>query len=162
MDLLKLIVRAHRASHYAAEFASHLVDLHAEEVRVAALLYDLSEMLMMCFDRQKMNVIAKRKKADPTLRSKVVQKEVLGFELIELQLGLVEAFQLPPLLAQLMSPQSVNMQRVKNVQIAVNLARHSASGWDDAALPDDYKDVASLLRVDIDRAKHIIGVPKAN
>ena len=49
--------------------------------------------------------------------------------------------------------------RAKNVSLAVNLARHSANGWDDAALPDDYRDVAEFLRVDVEKAKSIIGVP---
>ena len=51
-------------------------------------------------------------------------------------------------------------QRVRNVTLAVNLARHSANGWDDAALPDDYRDIAELLRVDVDKAMRIIGVPE--
>lgn len=160
MDLLKLIVRAHRASRYAAEFAAHLMDLHAEEVRVAALLHDLSEMLMWCFASDKMSQIAKLQQADSALRSKAAQEQVLGFKLTDLQKELIQAFQLPPLLAELMEDESSESQRVKNVRIAVNLARHSANGWDNAALPDDYRDVAALLRVDVDRALHIIGVPK--
>jgi HD-like signal output (HDOD) protein len=162
MDLLKLIVRAHRASRFAAEFAAHLMDLHAEEVRVAALLHDLSEMLMWCFASDKMSEITKRQQADSTLRSKAAQEQVLGFKLTDLQKELIHAFQLPPLLAQLMEDEASESQRVKNVRIAVDLARHSANGWDNAALPDDYRDVAALLHVDVDRAMHIIGVPKTN
>jgi hypothetical protein len=92
----------------------------------------------------------------------VVQQEVLGFKLHDLQTELVEVFKLPPLLKQLMRDESANEHRVKNVLLAVNLARHSANGWDDAALPDDYTDIAEFLRVDVDRAKRIIGVPAEN
>lgn len=157
--LLKLIRRAHRAAHYAAEWAAHLMDLHAEEVRVAALLHDLSEMLMWCFATDKMNTIFKMQQQDSTLRSKDAQLQVLGFKLKDLQRLIVQEFQLPPLLSQLMEDDIANNQRVKNVKFAVNLARHSVNGWQDAALPDDYKDVAELLRVDVARAMHIIGVP---
>jgi HD-like signal output (HDOD) protein len=159
MHLLKLIRRAHRAAHFAADWATHLTDLHAEEVRTAALLHDLSEMLMWCFSPEKMNTIYNLQHADKTLRSIVVQEEVLGFKLIDLQIELVKAFQLPPLLSKLMQDSTSNEQRVRNVTLAVNLARHSANGWDDAALPDDYDDVAKLLRMDIDRVKRIVGVP---
>ncbi|MDP1755153.1 MAG: metal-dependent hydrolase, partial [Methylotenera sp.] len=38
-------------------------------------------------------------------------------------------------------------------------ARHSANGWDDAALPDDYRDIAQLLRMDVDKVMRVIGVP---
>jgi HD-like signal output (HDOD) protein len=159
MHLLRLIRRAHRAAHFAADWATHLADLHAEEVRIAALLHDLSEMLMWCFAPDKMNIIHNKQHADKTLRSQAVQQEVLGFVLHDLQKELVEVFQLPPLLSKLMQDEALNEQRVRNVTLAVNLARHSANGWDDAALPDDYHDVAEFLRMDINRAKRIIGVP---
>jgi HD-like signal output (HDOD) protein len=160
MHLLKLVVRSHRASRFAAEFAAHLMDLHAEEICNAALLRDLAEMLMWCFDPEKMKEIAKRQAADKALRSATAQQEVLGFKLIDLEKAIIETFALPKLLTQLLDDDLSKLQRVKNVKIAVNLARHSSNGWDDAALPDDYKDVAELLHIDVDRAKHIIGVPK--
>ncbi len=162
MDLLKLIVRAHRASHFATEFAVHLMDLHSEEVRLAALLHDLAEMLLWCFDTEKMNIILQKQEADKTLRSKAVQQEVLGFKIIDLQKEIVKAFQLPALLADLMSDEASSSQRVRNVVIAVNLARHSANGWDDAALPDDYRDLAKLIRSDVERAMYMVGAPKAS
>ncbi|MGB7816818.1 MAG: HDOD domain-containing protein [Methylotenera sp.] len=157
--LLRLIRRAHRAAYFAADWATHLADLHAEEVRIAALLHDLSEMLMWCFAPDKMNSIFAMQQADKTLRSHSVQQEVLGFKLHDLQKELVDLFQLPPLLSKLMQDGASGEQRVRNVTLAVNLARHSANGWGDAALPDDYRDIAELLRLDIDRTMRIIGVP---
>ncbi len=159
MHLLKLVRRAHQAARYAADWATHLADLHAEEVRTAALLHDLSEMLMWCFAPDKMNAIYAMQQADKSLRSAAAQEEVLGFKLIDLQKELVEAFQLPPLLSKLMQDNASGEQRVRNVTLAVNLARHSANGWDDAALPDDYRDIAELLRMDIARVMRIVGTP---
>lgn len=159
IDLLKLMIRAHRSGYFAAEFASHLMDLHAEEVRVAASLHDFAEMLMWCFNPDAMGEISQRQSADKTLRSRVVQQDVLGFRLLELQAELVQVFNLPPLLSDLMDEARADLPRVRNVQLAVNLARHSADGWENAALPDDYKDIAELLHVDVERVKHIVGVP---
>jgi HD-like signal output (HDOD) protein len=159
MHLLKLVRRAHQAAHFAADWATHLADLHAEEVRTAALLHDLSEMLMWCFAPDKMNMIYTIQHADKSLRSAAVQEDVLGFKLLDLQKELVQAFQLPPLLSKLMQDSASNEQRVRNVTLAVNLARHAANGWDDAALPDDYRDVAELLRMDIARVLRIVGAP---
>jgi len=158
-DLLKLIIRAHRASRFASDFAVHLMDLHSEEVRVAALLHDLAEMLLWCFDSDKMKIILQKQEANKALRTKAVQQEVLGFLVMDLQNEIVKAFQLPTLLADLMSNEASSNQRVRNVLIAVNLARHSANGWDDAALPDDYRDLAKLIRTDVSRAMHIVGAP---
>ncbi|MEZ0210997.1 MAG: HDOD domain-containing protein [Methylophilus sp.] len=161
VDLIKLVVRAHRAGYFAAEFASHLMDLHAEELRVAASLHDFAEMLMWCFNPDAMSEIHQRQLADKTLRSRAVQQEVLGFKVIDLQAELVRTFNLPSLLNDLMDEQRAHLPRVRNVQFAVNLARHSADGWDNAALPDDYKDIAQLLHVDVPRVMHIVGVPDA-
>ena len=159
MHLLKLIKRAHRAANFAVEWAAHLNDLHAEEVLIAALLHDLSEMLMWCYAPEKMNLICSMQAADKALRSKAVQQEVLGFVLHDLQEQLVEVFQLPPLLGKLMQDGASADQRVRNVTFAVNLARHSANGWNDAALPDDYRDISELLRLDVERVMRVVGVP---
>lgn len=162
MHLLKLIRRSHRAAKFAVDWAGHLMDLHAEEVFVAAMLHDLSEMLMWCYAPEKMNAIFTMQHADKTLRSTVAQQEVLGFNLHALQMELVKAYKLPPLLSKLMQDEVLHDRRVKNVRLAVNLARHSANGWDDAALPDDYHEIAALLRMDIEKTMRIIGVPTDN
>src|SRR5512137_1234805 len=46
VHLLHRVHRAHRASEYAYDWAVRLSDLHYEEVRLAALLHDLAEILM--------------------------------------------------------------------------------------------------------------------
>lgn len=158
--LLKLIRRAHRAAKYAVDWAAYFNDLHSEEVLIAALLHDLAEMLMWCYAPDKMNKIFAMQQADKTIRSKTAQQAVLGFAIHDLQREIVQAFQLPPLLFKLMQDEMSHEQRVRNVTLAVNLARHSANGWDDAALPDDYHDIAELLRVDVEKAMRIIGVPE--
>ena len=158
-QLLKLIRRAHRAAHYANDWAVLHIDLHADEVRMAALLHDLAEMLLWCFAPNDMLKLLSMQHTDKHLRSKDAQYDVLGFTLADLQIALITQFSLPPLLSRLMQEDAADDQRVKNVTLAVNLARHIANGWDDAALPDDYLEVAKFLRVDVERAKVIIGVP---
>jgi HD-like signal output (HDOD) protein len=145
VQLLHVVHRSHRASSYAFDWAVRLRDLHFEEVRIAALLHDLAEMLMWCFAPAKMLKIHTMQQQDRTLRSHVAQEEVLGFALEDLQLALARAWSLPKLLLTLMDDECAQQPRVRNVVLAVNLARHSTNGWDDAALPDDYKGIGELL-----------------
>jgi len=145
--MLRVVHRSHRASEYAMEWAVQLRDLHYEEVRVAALLHDIAEILMWCFAPAMMLEIRDLQRKDKTLRSCNVQEQVLGFALVELQKELALRWGLPKLLIMLMNDTSAQQPRVRNVALAVNLARHSANGWDDAALPDDYKDIGELLRI---------------
>lgn len=160
MHLLKLINRINRAAHYTFEFGLVLSDLHLQENRVAALLHDLSEVLMWCFAPDKMMEIYKLQQADKSLRSYLAQEQVFGFKFTDLQHKLVDMCQLPSLLKKLMDENCASEQRVRTVILAGNVARHSANGWSDAALPDDYKDISKLLRIDIGKTKRIIGVPE--
>lgn len=145
--LLRVVHRSHRASGYAFDWAVQLHDLHYEEVRIAGLLHDIAEILMWCFAPDLMLEIRDLQLHDKALRSKDVQQQVLGFTLAELQKELIAQWGLPQLLLHLVNDSSSQQPRVRNVMLAVNLARHSANGWDDAALPDDYKDIAGLLRM---------------
>lgn len=157
IQLLHLIHRAHRASEYAYDWAVRLTDLHFEQIRIAALLHDLSEMLMWCFAPKEMLEIREIQHRDKSLRTRAVQEQVFGFNLLDMQKQLVKNWQLPELLLHLMDDEYSSNQRVRNVTLAVNLARHSANGWDDAALPDDYRDIAELLRMSDEQVMHMVG-----
>jgi len=116
-------------------------------------------MLMWCFNPLPMLEIRHRQEADKTLRSAVLQEQVLGFKGVDLQRALVAHWNLPQLLQDMTDPAQAERPRVKNVMLAINLARHSANGWDDAALPDDYKDIAGLLRMKPEEIQAMV-VPK--
>lgn len=157
IQLLHVIHRSHRASEYAFDWAVRLSDLHYEEVRIAALLHDLAEMLMWCFAPQEMLEIRELQQRDKSLRTRAAQEQVFGFNLLDMQKELVKNWELPQLLLTLMDDACANHQRVRNVIYAVNLARHSANGWDDAALPDDYTDIAGLLRMTSEQVMLMVG-----
>lgn len=156
VHLLHTVRRAQRSANYAFDWALRLHDLHAEEVLVSALLYHVAEMLMWCFNPGQMLEIQKRQEADTTLRSADVQKQVLGFTGMEFQRQLTIEWQLPELLLNLMDPAQAKTTRVRNVKLAANLARHSAQGWDNDALPDDYREIAALLRMEPDKVMGLV------
>jgi HD-like signal output (HDOD) protein len=156
VQLLQTVRRAQRSSSYAFDWALRLHDMHAEEVLVSTLLSHVSEMLMWCFNPEQMLEIQKRQQADGTLRSADAQKQVLGFAGTDFQRQLVLEWQMPELLQNLVDPAQAGTQRVRNVTLAADLARHSAKDWDNAALPDDYKKIASLLRMEPDRVEALV------
>ncbi len=154
--LLRVIHRSNLASSYAFDWAIHLNDLHFEEIRIAALLHDIAELLMWCFSPTEMLKIRTIQQQDKTLRSNVAQTQVFGFSLDELKSELVIKWSLPKLLITLMDGQHAKLERVRNVSLAVNLARHLANGRGDAALPDDYRNIAELLKLDVDAVIDLI------
>jgi HD-like signal output (HDOD) protein len=155
--LLRVIHRSNRASTFAVDWAVRLSDLHFEEVRIAALLFDMAELLMWCFAPVDMLKIHAMQQQDKTLRSNIAQEQVLGFTLVSLQSALASKWSLPKLLITLIDGECANQQRVRNVFLAVNLARHSANGWDDAALPDDYTEIGKLLHMQLEEVKVMVG-----
>jgi HD-like signal output (HDOD) protein len=145
--LQAVLDRAYRASRFALAFAAHRLDPDAAVIHEAALLHDFAELLLWCHAPALALEIAHRQQADPTLRSSVAQREVLGIELADLQQGLMRAWRLPDLLIRLGDGRHADNVQVRNVLLAVRVARHTAHGWDNAALPDDVADVAALLQL---------------
>jgi HD-like signal output (HDOD) protein len=139
--------RSHRAARFALGFAAHRFDPDAAVLHEAALLHDFAELLLWCHAPGLAMEIARRQAADATLRSGDVQQAVLGTTLSALQQALMKAWRLPSLLIRLDDDDHAESSQVRNVLLAVRVARHSAQGWDNAALPDDVAAVAALLQL---------------
>jgi HD-like signal output (HDOD) protein len=140
--------RSERAARFALGFAAHRMDPDAPLIHGAALLHDFAELLLWCEAPRLMLEIRRRQQADATLRSNKAQKDVLGIEVADLQQSLMRAWHLPQALAHF----SDDKARVADapelcVLYATRLARHTAEGWGNAALPDDVKDVSVLLNL---------------
>lgn len=159
LGLLHVIRRAQRAGRYAFEWATWRCDLNSEEVGIAALLHDLAEILVWCFSPEQALDIEARQKANPAMRSADAQLAVLGFTVGDLQALLCRSWQLPELLLNLMNDADAEKPRVKNVKLAVDLARHSTHGWDDPALPDDFRAIATLMNIDDATLYARLGLP---
>jgi HD-like signal output (HDOD) protein len=162
ISILQVVHRSHRASYYALDWAVRMRDMHFEEVRIAALLHDLAELLVWCFAPASMLEISAMQQQDKSLRSRKAQEQILGFALVDLQLALTREWSLPKLLLTLIDEDHVTQPRTRCVVLAVNLARHSAKGWEDAALPDDFKDIGKLLNMKAEDVIVMIGAETGN
>lgn len=158
LGLLRVVNRTRRAVGWARDWALCRHDLDVDEVTVATLLYDFPEILMWCFSPQLALQIVERQKTDRSLRSVVIQEEIYNVPLYQIKAALADAWRLPQLLKSLMDPEHAEHPRVRNVKLAVDLARHSANGWDDAALPDDYKAISELLHLNEDATLRRLGL----
>ncbi|BAN34066.1 hypothetical protein SCD_n00217 [Sulfuricella denitrificans skB26] len=148
--MMQVMSRARHAAMYALDWSALRHDVATDEVVVAALLRDLAEMLLWCFAPGQMLEIRDKMRRDPTLRSIAAQQEILSFRIIELQIALASTWHLPKLLLSLMDESHAELPRTKCVTLAVALARHSANGWKDAALPDDFAAIRDFLNISPD------------
>jgi HD-like signal output (HDOD) protein len=145
--LRAVLRRAHRAARFALAFAVHRTDPDAAVIHDAALLHDFTEMLLWCEAPQRALAIKAAQADDPALRSADAQMAALGTTLADVQQALMRAWRLPELLARLNDDRHAEHPSVRCVALAVRVARHSARGWDDAALPDDMADLSALLNL---------------
>lgn len=137
--------RARHAALYARDWASVRHDIEVDEVMVAALLHDVAELLLWCVAPDLALSIDREMRADRSLRSEQAQRNVLGFSLVDVQLRAARAWHLPEVLQGMMNDHCVTRPREANVINAVAVARHSARGWQNAALAHDYREIGRLL-----------------
>lgn len=143
--LRALLDRAKRGAHFAMAFAVHRADTDAAVIHQAAYLHDFAEMLMWCHAPTLALEIRAMQQANPTLRSANLQRFVYNIDLDDLRQALMKLWHLPSLLVRISDGKHPDHPSVRNVLLAVRLARHTAQGWDNAAIPDDVDDIAQLL-----------------
>lgn len=149
--------RSNRAARFAIGFAVHRMDHDAPVIHEAALLHDFAELLLWLRTPALASEITRRQDLDPQLRSAVAQQAVLNVELAEVQHHLMLAWRLPSLLVQITDDHAQRpTAQLRNVQLAIRLARHTARGWDNAAIPDDITDVANLLHLGLEPTARLL------
>jgi HD-like signal output (HDOD) protein len=158
LGLLKVINRARKAANWAREWAIMRHDLDVDEITVATLLHEVANILMWCFAPALALKGKEMQAADHSLRSATMQIAIYNIHLSDLQTRLCQIWKLPELLLTLMDETKSESARARNVLLASSLARHSANGWDDAALPDDFKDVAALLHISHESLMRKLGI----
>jgi HD-like signal output (HDOD) protein len=154
----QVLSRAHHAAINARHFAALRHDMEGEEITVSALLHDLAEILLWCTAPALAMQIEHMVANNRGLRSAAAQCAVLGFTLGELQVALTREWRLPRLLQDLMDDGKADQPRVRTVRVSVALARHSAHGWDDPALPDDYAALQRLTALPPDQVARWVRV----
>jgi HD-like signal output (HDOD) protein len=147
LGLLKTVARARRSAHWAHDWAMQRRDMDVDEIMLATLLHDVAELMIWIFAPTLALQFRNAQIAQPNQRSAILQEEIYGVPLYQLKLALTEAWRLPSLLALLLDDRQAENPRVRNVKLAVDLARHTANGWTDPALPDDFKGIRDLLRI---------------
>lgn len=151
----RVLRRAHRGARFALAFAVHRTDPNAATIHAAALLHEFAELLLWCHAPRLALAIEKIQRDDVTMRSSAAQLQVLNIDLADLQEALISAWQLPRLLSDTGREPQANNAGARTVALAARLARHTANGWDNAAVPDDITDISELLNLSVAATLHL-------
>lgn len=154
--LTGVLRRAHRGADLALGFAVHRTAPNAAAIHAAGLLHEFAELLLWVHAPTLALRILAAQEASPSLRSSVIQRQVLRIELPDLQAELVSTWKLPTLLSQSQGESPGGSTGARTVELAARLARHTANGWDNPAVPDDIRDVGTLLNLSATAALHLV------
>lgn len=154
--LQRLMTRADRAARFAASFAIHRADHDAVVLHEAAQLHDFAEMLLWLHAPELALAIQHRQQADAGLRSAAVQRELLHAELNQIQHALMQLWRLPEILVRITDDHHAENSQVRNVLLAIRVARHTEQGWDNPAVPDDIRDIAALLHLGLTPTRDLL------
>jgi len=154
--LRHVLLRADRAARFAASFAIHRADHDAVVLHEAAQLHDFTEMLLWLHAPELALELQRRQRADSTLRSCAAQRDLLNAELNDIQHVLMQLWRLPEILVRITDDSHAENSQVRNVLLAIRLARHTMDGWDNAALPDDIRDIAALLHLGLEPTRELL------
>ncbi|WP_374328548.1 HDOD domain-containing protein [Azonexus sp.] len=160
LGLLKVIARSRQASIWARDWALLRQNTRFEEISLAALLHDFVEILMHCFAPSLATTVRERLASHPGLRTRAIQEEVFGAPPQEIMRELIGLWGLPELLLSLLDPANADIANVRNVNLAVDLARHTATGWQNPALPDDLLAISELVHLDRGNLLERVGAPE--
>jgi len=154
--LQRVLRRADRAARFAASFAIHRADHDAVVLHEAAQLHDFTEMLLWLHAPGLALELQRRQQADPALRSAAVQRDVLAAELNDIQHVLMQVWHLPEMLVRITDDRHAGNSQVRNVLLAIRVARHTTNGWDNPALPDDLRDIGALLQLGVEPTRQLL------
>lgn len=160
LGVIQVIARTRRAAHIARDWAIVRHDLDVEEITVATLLREATEIVCWIFAPELTAQVYELQRTNRHLRSAEAQQQVFGASAGDIQLALVRAWHLPGLLVTLLDDRESSNPRVCNITLAADVARHSARGWDNPALPDDLAAAEALLPINRRQLLHRLGVPE--
>ncbi|MBI5039901.1 MAG: HDOD domain-containing protein, partial [Gammaproteobacteria bacterium] len=127
--LAEHMARSFHAAVQARSFAIKRHDTSPEEVFIATLLCNIGDLAFWGLKSDaapKLNEALQR----PGVNRAQAEREVLGFELDELSLGLVRKWQLGSLLENTLENKGDSNPRVSSVRMAHELALKAEQGWD--------------------------------
>ena len=154
--LMAVLERSRRAADYAFEWAVRRNDMDAEIIHTAALLHDFTELLLWCVAPALSSALERQLADHPGLRSSAAQRLVLNVDINELQHELMQRWHLPELLVRITDDHAATDPQVRTVTLAIAMARHSAAGWNNPALPDDYAALGTLLNMPPQQARLLV------
>lgn len=156
-SLQALVARAQRAARLAMGMALQRQDHDATVIHQATLLHDLPQMLLCLHAPDLAARLSLDDDSAGEADAAALHHGVLNVSLPALRLALAQQWCLPGLLVQSCDPALAHLNQVRNVHLALQLARLSSQhGWDHPALDEPLAATAHLLGLSAPQALDMV------
>lgn len=140
-------------SWQARDFAALHVDIRAEEVQVAALLSQVSELLICVLTPETaLKLQGQRRKKSAT----EAETETIGAPIPQLQESILKAWHVPSMIQEMFIISEPAKSRQVMLQAAQHIALFAKNGWWDEALLKDFDTLSELLGYHPERIASIV------
>ncbi len=139
--LYALTRRAQHAAWQARDFAVLHTDTRAEELQVAALLQAIPEFLLWL---RAPDAALQLKRLRTRMSDEAAETEALGMPLEALRKQLLETWNIPATLLDLLDKAQADKPRQTILNACCEIARRSERGWWDEGLPEQYAAIAAI------------------
>ena len=149
------MVRSFHAAVQARNLMAAKGDANPEEVFIAALLHRIGHIAFWIFGDELADQLDEAIKSRPGIPQESLEKEVLGFSLKNLSLGLAEEWGLGGLVQTSLSGADSD-RRVKGVQIGHAIAMGSEEGWESPRMKTVMGAISQFLNVDREGTERLV------
>ena len=154
--VIEEMARAFHAAVQARSFARKRKDNSPEEVFIATLLYRLGDMAFWAFAGEAGESLDRELRQRPDTDADKVQREVLGFPLRELTLGLSREWKLGALLEESLEGKSDKNPRAGNVDLGYQLAVAAEKGWKEPGVTKLVERIAENLYLPVEAVRELV------
>lgn len=150
-EILASLYRLARLSQHAAwqarDFATLHHDVRADELQMAAVLYYAPEFLFWLDAPDIADQLAIARRTMPSVEA---EQQVLGFDLREMRLQLLEAWKIPDGIRDLLDERLADRPRQTILRMALKITHRSRHGWWDERLDEYYQTLAEVVGMSLD------------
>ncbi len=127
-SVLQVYSRSLHAAYQARQWAIQHQDIRVEEVYIAALLHDMSNIMLWVYAPQRAQEIREAVRCGRVYYG-VAHEKIMGFSVADFRLALAAAWHFPEMLAELVDCRNAGIPRAQGVLLGVSIAHLSERGW---------------------------------
>jgi HD-like signal output (HDOD) protein len=152
LGTLRAAARARRAGMFVRQWAHMRNDRNEAACVIAALLYEITDLLAWIHAPEKMMALDQVVRENPKRKLKLTRWMEFGFEWEDLEIKLLQRFKLPDLIIAMIKPSPAEQSPSADIVArSVAFSRKLAESRDMRALQDDLYEIARMLKVPTSR-----------